>query len=516
MIVEPNARYEADYLVSENISASADILSAQLTVDSAAEKERWTIPEAAVYDRLQTHTGPVIVDLDETLYLRNSTKEFIGLAVPGVVAAYLLRLLEIVAPWRQMGGPRCRDNWRVAFILCVFPWTYFRWKKYCQRKVPTFINTKLRDALLAQPNPVIIASKGYEVLLRPMIAAFDLPNVSLISCHLLRFNHRRDGKLILVNTAHGKALASQSLVITDSYGDADLLRACKSPCLVVWNDALFKRAFAGLVYLPGDYLNRVKRPNQGALRSLVLYDLIPWVLIGLTVTSTLFDVLGLVALFFSMWAVYEIGYFTNDQCAVKYEGDPKLTADAQAFDSRFFELKAWTTALAFGAFGVWLLQPAAFLLFSSIWIGVLVALYGSFWIYNRIDKSSRVWLYPVLQMFRFGALFFVVAGGPVGFAAALAQLFSRWTNYIIYRYQRSLGLKNWPKTSIDTIRFVAYIILLIPIALAQQWEAFYSPASICLIIFAYAVWKYDRKTHKQNFKRLDKIAYQAPEQDKGA
>jgi hypothetical protein len=52
---------------------------------------------------VRVHQGPLLVDLDETLYLRNSTEDFVDCAWPGLLALLLLRLLDAVKPWRLTG-----------------------------------------------------------------------------------------------------------------------------------------------------------------------------------------------------------------------------------------------------------------------------------------------------------------------------------------------------------------------------------------------------------------------------
>lgn len=505
MSIKSNTFDPTSNLPTNELAASPNNAASKLREDPQVEREKWAVHEDAVAGHLAAHTGPVLVDLDETLYLRNSTEEFIGLAVPNILAAYLLRFLDLAAPWKFIGGHHCRDNWRILLILFLFPWTYLRWKTHCKERVPKFINQTLRDALLAHSKHVVIASNGYEILLRPMISAFNLPGVALVCCHLLRFKHRRDGKLTLLDAAHDRDFIGKALVVTDSYTDADLLRVCKTPCLTVWKDAAYKKAFDGLVYLPTDYLSKVKRPRQGALRSLVIYDLIPWILVGLSVAPNILEFFGLIALFLSMWAIYEVGYFDNDQCAVNYESDPKLTPEAQQFNGRFFKTKAWVTALILGAIAIGLIEPTAFIKWFPVWIITLIALNGVYWIYNRIDKTTRTWLYPALQFFRFGALITVLPVAAVAYAAIFAQVFSRWVNYIIYRQQRSAsGVTKWPKTADQSIRLVTFLMLLLPLILKGNWQEFIVPASGCFIIFAYGFWKYDWKGFRDGFHRLDK------------
>ena len=92
-------------------------------------------PDAALA-AVRAHEGPVLVDFDETLYLRNSTEDFIDCARPGLLALLLLRVLGVLKPWRLIGGIDTRDTWRICAISIFFPWTRWRWRA----KVPFFAN----------------------------------------------------------------------------------------------------------------------------------------------------------------------------------------------------------------------------------------------------------------------------------------------------------------------------------------------------------------------------------------
>src|SRR5271154_2305200 len=92
-----------------------------------------TSPDVALA-AVQAHEGPLLIDLDETLYLRNSTEDFIDCARPGLLALLLLRALDVLKPWWLTGGIDTRDTWRVCAIATFFPWTRRRWRA----KVPYF------------------------------------------------------------------------------------------------------------------------------------------------------------------------------------------------------------------------------------------------------------------------------------------------------------------------------------------------------------------------------------------
>jgi hypothetical protein len=51
-------------------------------------------PDSALI-ALVNHDGPLLLDLDETAYLRNSTEDFLDTASPGLFALVFLRVPEI-------------------------------------------------------------------------------------------------------------------------------------------------------------------------------------------------------------------------------------------------------------------------------------------------------------------------------------------------------------------------------------------------------------------------------------
>jgi hypothetical protein len=79
-------------------------------------------PDPAI-EAILTHRGAVLLDFDETLYLRNSTEDFIDSARPALLALIVMRLLDFIEPWRWTGGVETRDVWRVRCIVALFPWT---------------------------------------------------------------------------------------------------------------------------------------------------------------------------------------------------------------------------------------------------------------------------------------------------------------------------------------------------------------------------------------------------------
>ncbi len=450
------------------------------------------------------HLGTVIVDLDETLYLRNSTEQFIALAKPGIVAALLLRFLDTLAPWRWVGGSECKDNWRIMLVITLFPWTLMRWRRFCLTEATKFVNVRLQSALREHEGSTVLASNGYRRLIEPMLVALNLPDTRLICCDIIRFSHRSRGKLELVRQHIEEDEIASSAVITDSSKDGPLLAKCAMPCLTVWDAARYEGAFRSVIYFPGDYVSQIKRPGQRALRSLAKDDLLPWVLAGLSVSPSLLECGGLACLFLSMWCFYEIGYFDNDRCALSFEEDSKTTAEVSRV-CPMMPVKAAITGVFLGAAGIALVAPGwraeAFLL----WLAVLTALTLIYRLYNRMDKDSRVWLYLPLQMFRSGALFLVVSGNAVGYALAGSQMVARWIDYIIYRYLRQAhGISSFPKRPQKTVRLLIGLLMLLPLILHAEWRAFLVPAVFGFVYYLFEAVRWERRQVLGTAHRLDR------------
>ena len=315
----------------------------------------FTRTEAETLAAIYAWRGPVIVDFDETLFLRNSTEEFLDSARPALLAALMLRLLDICAPWRFTGGATVRDVWRVWAVSCLFPWTRWRWRARASQ-MANHANVPLVAALQARGEPFIVASLGFSPLIRPLLDSMGFGDIRLIACAVTR-RDRRAGKLAAITEAIGAAALGRAMVITDSADDATVLAACSLPCLTIWSGARFGRALRR-VYLPGDYLVHVKRPLQaGAFRRLLTDDLVLWMLMSARQFDLRF-LCGIAALFFSLWAVYEIGYWENDVCAHRLEVDPVVSPHFAGFDTGRFAWKAWAAAILLAVVAGLAIPPA--------------------------------------------------------------------------------------------------------------------------------------------------------------
>src|SRR5262249_16708594 len=162
----------------------------------------------------------VVVDLDETLYLRNSTEDFIDCAWPGLLALLLLRVLDLLQPWR-LTGIGTRDNWRGWGILIFFPWTPRARRPKGSSPPGNYVKRELKAGLKSRAQPPIILTAGFGPIVAPLLAAMGFTDATLVAARMYAFVDRRDGKLRMATRELGAETLRRSLVVTDSVNDLD-------------------------------------------------------------------------------------------------------------------------------------------------------------------------------------------------------------------------------------------------------------------------------------------------------
>jgi phosphoserine phosphatase len=413
-------------------------------------------PEEAI-EAIGRHDGPLFVDLDETLYLGNSTEDFINLASPALLALLIMRVLDALRPWRWTGGDSTRDTWRIRAIRTLLPWTQWRWHRHVGRLAAQYCNRQLVSALQEKERQVIVVTLGFQPVVRPLVAALGFPNARIIAARADSFEDRRQGKLHSAINELGHELVGASLFVTDSLDDLPLLSKCARPLRTVWPAARFRRALA-TVYLPSEYVAQVKHPGQRYLwRVIVQEDYAFWLLstIGLAANPWMHAV-GIAVLLSSFWTIYERGYVDNDWVAEHLEDDGKLSGNYWHAPVATPWLQPWVWAVLSGALAVYILDwPAIRPWDLAKWVAVLLATYGTFKIYNRIDKRSRIWMYGALQFARAASFLVLVPGTVSGVAALGALILARWVAYYVYRINGG----NWPELPVNLIRLLFFALL---------------------------------------------------------
>jgi phosphoserine phosphatase len=434
------------------------------------------------------HEGPVVLDLDETTYLRNSTEDHIDSVWPRLPALLLLRALDVVKPWRFTGGVATRDVWRVRAVRTLFPWVRLLWRRRVQGLAERFANRPLIEAARTGGREPYLVTSGFAPVVAPLTAALGFSPERVIAMGVSSAA-RRGGKLRLAEAALGRELLSRSVAVTDLEDDRPLLDACAVPCLVRWPDSLYRLALLD-VYLPGQYLSLVKRPGTRYIwRSVLQEDLVCWYLCSVALyASPLFHLFAIMLLMLSFWAIYETGYVENDWFAAAFETEPQLSEEYSRRPVATPALAPWIWALSAGFLGVLLLHwptgrwrhrgrvaetleglqqlgrphdipwPAVAPDLLA-WAALLLVLRTLYWVYNRLDKQTRVWLFALLQLFRASAFVVVMKVTLVGTVAVIAHALSRWVPYFAYRYAG----KSWPDSPQAFMRLWFFLLLLIPL-----------------------------------------------------
>lgn len=465
-------------------------------------------PETAI-GAILDHVGPVLLDLDETLYLGNSTEDFIDSARPRLPALLAMRILDAIKPWRWTGGEATRDVWRVRLISTCFPWTGNHWKNRVAGLAKDFTNLRLMAALKRPGTAPIITTAGFQPIVAPLVAALGLPQARIVAARLSTFADRRDGKLHLAVGALGDETVRRALVLTDSAQDLTLLDACARPLRTVWPEAHHRHALSG-VYMPGQYLTQVKRPGaRYIVRGILQEDFALWVLTSIALAALPWlHVLGLLFLLVSFWAIYERGYVDNDLIAARFEVNPKLSAAFLDSPVATPRLQPWIWALACGAIAIFLLRwpatpvPVDF----AAWGAVLLATHGWFTLYNRFDKGTRVWMFAGLQFARSAAFVALVPIGVIGAIALGAHVLAKWVPYCVYR----LGGKDWPEAPFHLIRLLFFVVLALLLEFSEGISAVLSNTALALLAWNLFRARQELATALSAARRLDRPGTSPP------
>jgi hypothetical protein len=452
-------------------------------MSSASEICQYAASPDAALATVCAYEGPLLIDFDETLYLRNSTEDFIDCARPGLLALGLLRLLEVLKPWRLTGGVDTRDTWRVCTITTLFPWTCWYWRRKVGLFAERYVNHELKAALKARAHQPIILTTGFKSTVKPLLGAMGFADAPLIAARMCSFADRRNGKLHMATRELGAETVACSLVLTDSGNDSEILQSCKRPLQTRWPEARYWPALGG-VYLPGEYISHIKRPGERYIFCDILQgDFALWLLssIGLAIHPGA-HVVGLLLLLLSFWAIYERGYVDNDLSGCRNEPDPKLSTTFGSTRVATPVLQPWIWGLLTGAPAVWILHPegVAFIVHFAGWMAVLISTYACFVFYNRLDKMTRVWLYPLLQFARSGAFLVIVPIEPAGIAALGAHVLSRWVPYLLYRLSSA---RSWPETRPELVRLISFVLLSLMIVCSLGLSILLTWSALALLLW---------------------------------
>ncbi len=195
-----------------------------------------------------TQDTPIILDFDETLLLRNSTAEYINNIRPRLIGFGLIMLLKLVRPWfwlpRPFKGEQTRDWFLVTIPTILLPWTLILWQQKTKQLAHDHSNTELISAVNNTDAPVIVASLGFNFIIKPILQQMPIKYASLVSCRFWQgVDDRRKGKLLMMQQVLSDAEIRAAILVTDSVDDLPLLKVVKQPCFVLWSLAKYVAPF---------------------------------------------------------------------------------------------------------------------------------------------------------------------------------------------------------------------------------------------------------------------------------
>lgn len=407
------------------------------------------------------HPTVAVLDFDTTLFLRNSTEEYLDILKPQAFGAIFLLVLDQIKPWRWLpktiGGVESRDWVRVVLATLFFPWTWFLWRKRLRSWVPTEENKALVQVVAHNPNlRVMLVTRGFEFIVKPMLPYLSLHPEQVVGGRLWRGGgDRQSNKEQRLQSYVGTSDLRRAVWITASIEEAESLKVVQQPLWVQWPQAQNNPALAN-AYLPFFYLEKVKRPGSKFTQQVIVKNHLVGLLLALSwiSPSPILHALGITSLLIAFWCTYEVGYFENDRVAEQYEAKPVLSETYHRYKARMDVREPWIFATFFSLIGIlftywgnniegmWVTpaQIAAFPLDRSIlvlsfvlWMSVLVATRLLYRAYNYMDEQTRIWIYPLLQVSKYLGFLVVTTTNIVGMALLISQIFVDWIPYAIYR-----------------------------------------------------------------------------------
>ena len=437
----------------------------------------------------------IILDFDETLFLRNSTAEYLDSLRPRLIGLILLKILSLIKPWtwlpKPFRGSKIRDWFLVTIPTILLPWTFLLWQQKAKKLAQNYGNSELITAVNKNSNsPVIIATVGFNFIINPILKQLPIRNDLMIGCRFWQgAKDRGKGKLLMIQEALPESSIKSAIVVTDSCDDMPLLQVVDKPCLIIWPLAKYSPPLKD-VYLPFFYLEKVKRVGENYTFRVIFWDDLPILLFAFSwsATHSLLHSASILLLLVSFWCVYELGYYENDYVAQKYEEKPKLSITYHVYKQMMQTWFPWFWSLLFGLFGVALLEKAqgTSLLFNiplieaniaslspvlltfSYWIVFLVSTRFCFWVYNHLNKHTRTWLYLLLQSFRYYGFVVVTSTNLIGTSLLSSHILCRSILYVVYRYSGG-NADSWPRQVPEKLlRWLIFMFILSALAIGSQ------------------------------------------------
>jgi hypothetical protein len=420
---------------------------------------------------------PIVVDFDETLWLRNSTEFFLASLKPSLWVSLVLQIIGLLKPWKILNrtdSSAYRDLYRIKCVLFFIPSAVKQWEKIAAVMGPELVNQALYDQLVRHgTDHVYVASYGFDFIIKPLLNAID-PALNLVVSSTLTHSAelKLEGKASAVKKIIGADALQNAIAITDSMVDIDLLESCRVGALVVWSKAVYTQAGMAPM-LPFVYLKKIKRPNENYFsRAIIGHDYLTLLLaFALFNDQPLLCALGMFFFLLAYFCAYEIGYYENDRLGLKYENNPKVSAQFIHYHGAFDPRVAWFTSMVLALIGSVIVVdnvsiipayigvtgvPAVFSIFFSF-MAFLVSVRLVFAWFNRIQVKGRIVPMLFLQLARTTGYIFFFSTSLAGELLCVSLGFAKWIPYLVYRFGGDR--QGFPSHLISFIIFTTFMLV---------------------------------------------------------
>ncbi|WP_432503630.1 hypothetical protein [Kineococcus arenarius] len=421
----------------------AERTAEQLEPDFLDVRRRSPVTADTVRRQIADPDSPVLVDFDHTIFACNSTELFISRCRPSLVVAVIDFLVRVCLPWRLVPGRRgyrVRDYLCVVLIVVLTPWNVPLWRRAApalfERYRATGVSAFFADV---DRSRLTIISFGMAFVIRGLLRGSEHESTALLATPLLpRPSWFTGGKTTTAVGGVGEGGVARAVFVSDSLDDADLLEVCRSGLLIRPQGP--PMSARERLYLPLRYTAQVKYSRWYTLDQFLLVDaLVIAIAVTRDVTSLVHFAVIVPLLLLSVMSVYEIGYFENDMHAAKFEERPVLDPSVSRYRDYPIRVQAWIWSAASAAAGLGAavllgeLDADELLRAGTSWALLLVVLRAVFYLYNRMKTGARVFVYPVLQVLKYGAVFLVFVPTALGVALVMGQITAMWATYVVYR-----------------------------------------------------------------------------------
>jgi hypothetical protein len=459
----------------------------------------------------------LVVDFDQTFFLRNSSMEFIRMARPYIFGAILYKVLEILRPWAwfSKGDEKLltRDWFHVCAVTIFFPWTWLIWRSKAKQMAEVWTNQELAEVLRDRdPYYNVLSSQGFSPIIRPVLKHMGVEFGKVDACRIIGgYSDRKLSKVKRVRGMIGETALRRCAVITDSEEDRDLLEYVEIPLLLEWPASSVYSVTSH--YMPYYYMYKVKHKGFAPiLRDILFVDLLLLLLAFSWISPIpLLHGAGITCFFMSFLLIYEIGYMENDEVAYELETDPVLGSNFEEKRDYISYIEPWFWAISMTFLGAGIFETidllsaqgitsistifsaplleifsgaystTALYLLIGTWVGVLIAQRIVFRLYNYVDKMTRTWINPFLQSFKSLMFMTISSANLIGAVALLCQAVSRSFGYFLYRWSR----KDWPGDEVYLVRFIMFptVLFILGHAIGTSYREFMNFQSLVIVLW---------------------------------